>query len=657
MFSYKYYLDTTLYDGAEFPINGIEDFEEQLERDYEKRAILLKYPSRISFVGDAYNYIKTQRDTNTFCGEIDFKLLLGNEDGAFSEYQVGVIYVSTAIFDLNSCTVDCEVVDNSYFARILNNYKCEAMLAGNKSKNNVTITPCPYIEFKPFDPSTGGNLADSRYGVDVYDALKYLVQFMTDGLITFQSDWFENTTAGVSWKDGIGNNGLLIVNGEALRDTTGSSVKAEIWITFEKLFKNIAKLVNLWFYIKRNSDGTYTMKAERYNEFQDEQVVANLRFTQDLNLSFDNSQLFAAVEVGTRQSNYNLTGTDYIGYVPTLTFRNETYNIAGQCNNGSVLDLKTDFCTDHNLIVYQTTVATDDNNYDEPQYLIQYDNGMSNPHDCNKYNTFNNPPAGYYNRYLMNDWVLEMTDFHGELVKNNNPGDILFSAYGTGLNYVCPPTSTTMEFNNENYDPGGDYDPTTFRWTCPADGYYVFSLRSIIDVVKLRSRSALTNPFGEFNTAVTITYTPNIAAPFGAYFQNMFEGFQQDYTITFGAFYTAGDIEFIDITMVFDNLPQPCGGGLTDIDMDFSGSTWAMISSINGGILKPDDRNNILINKFALKSNIEQFEWTQLRLNSDKAYNLFITPQTAVKTWANSIKRKVLTGNTEIELLTNNLNY
>lgn len=657
MFSYKYYLDSTLYDGADFAIKDIEDFEEVLERDYDKRAILLKYPSRIGFIGDAYDYIKTVRDNDTFCGSINFKLLIGNEGGSFTEYQLGVIYVSTSVFNLNECYVDCEVVDNSFFAKILNNYKCEAMLAGDKSKNNVDITPCPYIEFKPFDPSTGSNLTDSRYGVDVYVALKYLVQFMTDGEITFQSDWFENDAPGTDWKDGIGNNGLLVINGEALRDTTGSSEKAEVWITFEKLFKNVAKLVNLWFYIKRNTDGTLTMKAERYSDFQNDDVVASFKFTQELELSFDNTQMYATVDVGSQVNNYGFSGTDYIGYIPTLTFRTETYNVSGQCNGGSSLDLKSELVTDHNLIVYQTMAATDDNNYDDNHYLVQYDNSMTAPHDCNKYNTFNNPPFGYYNRYLMNDWVLEMTDFHGELVKNNVPGNILFSAYGTSLNYVCPPTSTTMEFNNENYDYGNDYDTSTFKWTCPADGYYVFSLRSIINVAAMQYRTALTNPFGQFNSSVTITYTPNIAPPFGTYFQNMYQGLTADYTITFGAFYTAGDSEWIDITMVFDNLPQPCGGGLTNIDMDFSNSTWAMISSINGGILKPNDRNNILINKFAFKSNIEKSEWEQLRFNTSKAYDLFITPTNTTKAWVKSIKRKVLTGNTDVELLTNNLNY
>lgn len=60
-------------------------------------------------------------------------------------------------------------------------------------------------------------------------------------------------------------------------------------------------------------------------------------------------------------------------------------------------------------------------------------------------------------------------------------------------------------------------------------------------------------------------------------------------------------------------------------------SQWQMTYANNGGFLKEDDRDKILINKFALKSNIEQSEWVQLRLNSDKAYNLFITPAETAK--------------------------
>lgn len=670
MFSYQYYLDNTLFDGADYPIKDIEEFEEVLERDYDKRGILVKYPTRISFVNSAYDYIKTVRDTDTFCGEIDFKLLIGREDNTFEEYQVGKIYVSTSVFNLNDCTVECEVVDNSYFAKILNNYKCEALLTSNKSKNNVTITPCSYIEIKPFDPSTGSNLADSRYGIDVYDALKYLVQFMTDGEITFQSDWFEATTPGTNWKDGVADNGILIINGEALRDTTGSSVKAEIWITFDKLFKNIAKLLNLWFYIKRNADGSLTMKAERYPVFQNENILASFRYTQELELSFDNTNLYASVEVGSQTNNYTITTADYIGYIPALTFYPETYNVAGQCNNSNTLDLKTELVTDHNLIVYQTMQADDDNNYDNYDYLILYDNKMSNPHDCNKYSTFANPPYGYYNRYFMNDWVLEMTDFHGELIKNNNPGNVLFNVYNNtsiynyddSINPIPAILSVIMPFDTEISDPGADFNPATYKWTCPANGFYSFKLKVVFDVTKFKAyndpaHSLQPLPIKAYSI---LTATPNIAAPIVLAITDVFEH-QFVYEVTFSDFYNAGDIEWVDFSMqiLSVTIPQPPPVFPTYylLDFELTSSQLEMTFSNNGGILKPDDKNKILINKFAFNSNISYSNWNAIKVNADKAYQLFISQNDVTKAWAKSIRRKVLSGNTNIELITNNINY
>jgi hypothetical protein len=670
MFSYQYYLDTTLFDGADYPIKDIEEFEEVLERDYDKRGILVKYPTRIAFVNSAYDYIKNVRDTDTFCGEIDFKLLIGRENNTFEEYQIGKIYVSTSTFNLNDCTVECEVVDNSYFAKILNNYKCEALLASNKSKNNVTITPCPYIEIKPFDPSTGGNLADSRYGVDVYDALKFLVQFMSDGEITFQSDWFDNNVPGTDWKTGVGNNGMLIINGEALRDTTGSSVKAEVWITFEKLFKNVSKLLNLWFYIKRNADGSLTMKAERYNVFQNDNILATFRYTTDLELSFDNTNLYAAVEVGSNTNNYTITTADYIGYIPALTFYPETYNVAGQCNNANTLDLKSELVTDHNLIVYQTLQATDDNNYDNYHYLVLYDNSMSNPHDCNKYDTFKNPPYGYYNRYLMNDWVLEMTDFHGELVKNNNPGDVLFNVYNNSsvfnyddnLNPIPAVINEIIPFDTELADPGNDFNTSTYKWTCPADGFYSFNLKVVFEITKFKQYNdpAHTGTFSPIIAYSSIVATPNIASPIVLEVTNIFEG-TFTYNVTFADFYKTGDIEWVDFTLqILQVLPPPVTPPLPtyyEFDFELTGSQLIMDYSTNGGILKPNDKDNILINKFAFKSNISYSNWNSIKVNADKAYQLFISQNDVTKAWAKSIRRKVLSGNTNVELITNNINY
>jgi hypothetical protein len=652
MFEYQYYLDTTLFSGVDVPIKDIEKFEEVIERDYQLRGILIKYPQRISFKGLAYDYIKSVRDSDTFCGSIDFKLLVGRENSSFYEYQVGIIYISTAIFDLNNCLVECEVLDNSYFATIKNNYKCEAYLGSDKSKNGIDITPTPQISIDTYVPSTGA-VKRNVYGYDVYESLKFLVQFMTDGVITFQSDYFEDTSA-TDYTQGIGSNLIALLRCRALRDSSADLDIAGVYTTFEKVWTNIAKINNLWFVIIKESDGSLTMKAERYDYFLKANTQHNLRWSQDLELSFVDTELYATVNLGSETSDYSQAGTDYLGYIPSLTMKSETYNVEGQCNADNSLSVSSSIVTDHNVIAFQLMDATADTNFDDELCFLsynEYNTGVQ--YRATLYDLLNlGTYPQYYNRYFTNSEVAQMTDFHGALRKDNSPGAVLFNANITGSSYNAFVTSQIMPFNNETLDEGNDFDTATYKWTCPADGFYVFSGFLTIGVSSFPSQ----------NFSVKPTITPNIAPafnlgtaynPIGDFWSiNFFEGASFNLAFSFGQFYNAGDIEWLDLTL--QNLSGNVPFNLT-YTLDFS--RWNLDYSVNGGILKPDDRNKILINKFTLKNNISYDDWKLIRDNLDNPFQLFLLPDEAIKVWIKTIKREVLTGNIEAEFLTNNDNY
>lgn len=93
----------------------------------------------------------------------------------------------------------------------------------------------------------------------------------------------------------------------------------------------------------------------------------------------------------------------------------------------------------------------------------------------------------------MNDWVLKMTDFHGQLNKSNNPGDVRFNAYTASSSFTfddatpfVSPEVFTIPFNAESADPGGDFDTSTFKWTCPANGFYNFKVKVVIQLGTLK---------------------------------------------------------------------------------------------------------------------------------------------------------------------------
>jgi hypothetical protein len=654
MFRYKYKLDANWFDGEETPIRGLEDLTEQIERDYELRGLLLKFPERIEFMGDAYDYIYQVRQLDTFCGQIEFELFIDDGSGNYTMYQKAIIYVSTAVVNLSSCTVDCELIDNSFFAKIKNNYKVEAFLGGEKSKNGTTIIPCPQKTFTFFDPSDGSIVPSNRYGYDLYDALKYLVQYMTDGEIVFQSDWFENYTSD-NFKAGVQETPDALFNGKGIRDITELS-NFEVRTTFERVWGDVSRACNLWFTFIEVG-GQLVMKAEREEYFYDSRSDYSFSNSVDVQLSTINELLYATIEVGSEVNYYSKSGGEYMGFIPALTFKPEIYNVQGQCNTDSSLNLKTRSVTDSNAIAFQLLDATATDNFDNHTFIVGYHYIPSGGvYATQGYDLFQSTER-YYNFRYLNKRVLEANTFHGDLVKWNNPGDVTFNAFVASSSYTDQvSTFTKIPFNAETYDNGNDFDITAYEWTCPADGFYSFNIRIVINTNSMWwcSDVGCLNklPFTTFIQSWILTLDPNIAEGSATIFPLIDSNSVYTFEFAISAFYKLGDTEYIDFKF------QPVGGIMPtffDIDYNLNNSVWRMDYSNNGGIFKPSDRDKIFINKFALNNVIEQNDWLSIRNNMINRKTIQLDNQT-VSVWIKSLKRKVLTGEIEAELITSNEN-
>jgi hypothetical protein len=232
---FKFYLDNNQISN---PVNW-EDFTETLEYDDTIKGILPKYELKLNFVGGGYEYLYSKRVEAGFCQLVELNVEYSCADGTYKPLLEGYINIARCKFNLNKCYVECDVLDNNYGALIYNNKSIKANLGSSKSKTGVTI-PSPLINaLVIYDittnsyPSTG----DARDCVSVYEAFKFLVAFMTDGKVGFESDYLNDATGSYNKENANSFQiSTFILTGKKIRLNTYNDYPE---ISFEELFTEV----------------------------------------------------------------------------------------------------------------------------------------------------------------------------------------------------------------------------------------------------------------------------------------------------------------------------------------------------------------------------------------------------------------------------------
>jgi hypothetical protein len=241
---FKFYLDNTLVSD---PINW-SDFSETIERDDNIKGLLPKYETKLNFNAGGYKYLFDTLQSEGYCKLVQLKVDYKCSDD-YETILNGYIFISDCKFNLNKCIVECDVQDDNFGARIFNNKKIKAYLNSDKSKNGETITVATKNQINMFVPVTGASVVGTRDVYKIKDAFRYLVDFMSDGLIGFESDFLDTD---VIIKE------VAIAIGKELR----SPQRAAPYISFEELFVEVNKKVPIGFTIIRDSSNNPVVKIE-----------------------------------------------------------------------------------------------------------------------------------------------------------------------------------------------------------------------------------------------------------------------------------------------------------------------------------------------------------------------------------------------------------
>lgn len=481
---FKYYLNgTEIQDGPD----KWDAIDTSIKRD-ELTGILL-YDSNMRFTTyggqDLYIALDSAWNANRF-GESTFDIYQRSGSIGYVLVHAGTIFHSDIEFNLINRAINFRTEDRGYYAMINNNKSIEVNLDQSSSKNEVTIGVCPSFMLDMHKVSDGTIYPDQRVAYRIYDVLEWLIRFMSDDRIGFESETFGT--------DGI-YEGYCLVAGHEMIEADGTISPRVSW---GKLSEDLQKRFNVRFAIIGTMDRPI-LKCESYERFYTGDVSYTIPTIPDeVVMKIDTNVIYSGVNVGSED--YEMTSSLTFPDVQYLiSFKTENLYFKGTNNIDRTLDLVGAYVISNSSIEVVLEQLSGYENYDDKQFIIHYDQFINTTIATNWTAT-----SGYlYNEPLTNINILSRwaVAFPNEVTANFFDADAnrfkavrsfdqtpTYYATDDGLNISNGFESAILKFDDDftdGYDPGTNYGDTTPQgtpvgqtasfYTAPIGGLYNFS--------------------------------------------------------------------------------------------------------------------------------------------------------------------------------------
>lgn len=680
-------------------ISDLNDLSEHIWYDTDRKAFLQEITGTVLLGGQGFRYfqnlLRTNYDTQVPCTLSRFDEYAGVWETVFH----GLIFITDCTFDLYAQTVEIQLVDNSFFAKIENNKSIEFVIGSGRSKNGTDITgvatstQIKVLNNLPTPPLT--YFPNTVTGWSRYEAMKFLVAAMTDNQIGFYSDALQEYLDPVQ---NVMNQGYLF-SGEALRDGPKQYGPN---ISFEYLYGDLAKLYNLVQYIDKDSNGNLRLRVERFDDIRQSSTISTQHVATSVNEMINSDTLYSCVRLGSKDE--DLDG--YFPFTPFLSTFEEQFAMSYASNTDKELDLKMQaLITDTNLIYYTQTqqglADPDSNKDDEVFYIIcrRY-NGvdwdekgtifLSGQYFLNAdisnlnvlTNNFSGLPATIFKTYIdtfstgfyanssgpyIQQPALSTTQYATnllELIATTAAGGTNWNGTGTG-NFgtgIVPTNQFYLQFDNDSvapaYDGGGNYSNTTFEYTIPTTGFYIFNavLDMLINnsILNLASNGSILKLYmwrtdSIYSTGSSIQFDGNLDSSLGYTFVDPITG-QTIRPITM-QLSNAIPLLFNATEKIFLTLEFSTPVAGVQLYMYESSHFTLTFTNVEGGdIVEVQDGNNYLL-KNEWTGNIPLPTWQQILASpfSRLAYQVNDAGE-GRNMWILDMTRNLLSGQTEAQL-------
>lgn len=471
------------------PLNP-EDFGITINEDDNIGARITSFDNELIFGGDVFTYLYTKLQSTGYCELVRCSVQYLCASGTWEKLVDGYIIATECTFLLDRCQVKTKLYDETFSTKINNNKSIPFSLNLAQSKNGTSITPPTIKTLRLFNPANGATINPASRCYTVYDTFTHLVNCMSDGLVDFHSDFFFIPFTSAQ------PNVFVYTQGNVMRGL----ISQEIVATFETLYNALRFKLNLGMGFEKQSNGRPLLRIEPIAYFQQSTPSSNLYDQPNIEMKFDVSKLYAAVNFGCSpmledfECDGGETACSFV-QTPFRGFRDETFGFIGECNSSNVLKLKTD------EIVFDTNVIEDvvrfnNQNYDNNGFVIQSDVITSSILQASEGDPYS--IGGFvYNDLFRNEsvsanWINGYPNSLQSFLSAFNPTLTQFNARAT-VNTQCwdiddgvwtsynDLTGNYLSFPNEISDVGNNFNGTTY--VVPFTGLYTFVLVVQFDAV------------------------------------------------------------------------------------------------------------------------------------------------------------------------------
>jgi hypothetical protein len=502
---YNFYLDGNL---VENPI-GWDEMITQIKRDKVLKGLFITMDVTFTFDSKGFTYLKNVFDTQGYCSVVTVKIEQSTDQGAnYYNFYDGILNGSDIEFMIRGDGLEPEIIveqyakvkvlDNSFFSKIFNNRKLKTNICAGKTKNGLDITPCPVQYLRMFDPATGIPVGlDQKEAILWYDVFKYLIEFMTDAEVEFDSDIFKPGTGDFS--EAVLTYGLPIWNqGGGIVLSDADFIANLPLLDFDTFFHEIDVRANLGLYID-NSGSKPKVRIERWNDLFLADSSVQINNINALKTRISVEDIFSRLKLGNTETLESLGALSFPETIQYIGFQEEEYIVLGKCNIDTELDLTGDFIVSSNiieeiLINNPAGTATPNKTYNKNFFLIDAEYLGPGLYLAKKSNWLDATlTARYYNERFTNSNV---ANNFLKAVPNDIAaylGGVLDASFLAEQTYAINPpdipiangfTYSPVEFNNKTVapanDPFGVYTASPlYEFTVPAlgNGTYSFNVK------------------------------------------------------------------------------------------------------------------------------------------------------------------------------------